>query len=152
MYGFETTYPGLVKVTKIGESINGRDLIVAKVSDNVEEEECEPEWFLMGAIHGQETMGSIIAFRLIDYLCTNYEQDARAQRILDSIEMYILPFANPDGTYRGGNDDIFGAQRTNANGVDLNRNWPRVPGAGASQNPEKETQVIMAFLVLWIII
>ncbi len=145
MHGFASKYPDKVKIYNIGTSINGRDLLVAKVSDNVEEEECEPEWFMMGAIHGNETMGSIICLRLIEYLCESYERDERAHRILDSVEMYILPFSNPDATYRSGDDNIYGAVRENANGKDLNRNWPKMPGTGTSQSPEKETRNIMAF-------
>lgn len=144
MEEFQTTYPQFVKIDTIGESVQGRELIVAKVSANVHEEECEPEWFMMGAIHGQETTGIILSMRLIEYLCESYERDARAHRILDSIEMFILPVSNPDGTYKD-NNDIFDAVRYNANGFDLNRNWPKHPQAGTSQNPEKETQVVMAW-------
>ncbi len=145
MYQFATDYPGFVSVEEIGKSVNGRELLVAKVSDNVEIEESEPEWFLVGATHGNETMGSMLSMRLIEWLCENHTRDSRAHRILDSIELYILPFTNPDGTYRGGNSNIFDAVRYNANNVDLNRNWPKVPGAGQSATPEQETKVVMAW-------
>ena len=142
MAQFETTYPEFVKVEEIGKSINGKELLVAKVSDNVELEECEPEWFLVGATHGNETMGCMICLRLIEWLCESYTRDSRAHRILDSIEMYILPFTNPDGTYRSATN-IQNAVRYNAANVDLNRNWKRVPGtAEPSQTPTQETIVV----------
>ena len=146
MEEFQTTYPEFVKLDTIGESVNGRELIIAKVSDNVEIEENEPEWFMVGATHGNETMGCMICLRIIEYLCESYTRDSRAHRILDSIEMYILPFTNPDGTYKGGDNNIQAAIRYNANGADLNRNWPRIPGAAGSTQPaEIETQLVMAW-------
>jgi hypothetical protein len=44
--------------------------------------------------------------------------------MVDSINIWINPLANPDGTYRLGNHTVNGATRSNANWVDLNRNYP----------------------------
>lgn len=145
MNKFEQDYPDLVKVYKIGESVRGRDLLIAKVSDNVNEKESEPEWLLCAGIHGDETAPIVWSLRLIDLLCKSYQSDTRTRRILDSMETWIAPMANPDGTYRSGNNSVSGARRYNANNVDLNRNYPMLPGVGNSQNPEKETRAFMDF-------
>ena len=51
----------------------------------------------------------------------SYEQVDRVTKLLDSMEVYILPTMNPDG-FEKRTTNIFGhSQRGNANGVDLNR-------------------------------
>jgi hypothetical protein len=45
------------------------------------------------------------------------------KQLVDNLEIWINPLANPDGTYRSGNT-IVSPVRSNANGFDLNRNFP----------------------------
>lgn len=145
MQGFQTKYPDKCKIYEIGTTVQGRKLIIAKVSDNVSVKESEPEWFLNGGIHGDETGGIMICLRMIDYLCSSTEADPYAKRILDSVEMWILPLMNPDGTYKGGNSTVSGAIRYNAGNKDLNRDYPLLPwntGTWDYNKAQKETQVI----------
>ena len=44
--------------------------------------------------------------------------------MVDEIEIYINPLANPDGTYYTGSHSVNGAIRGNAYGINLNRNYP----------------------------
>ncbi len=145
MKKFEEDYPQFVKIYNLGKSVRGRDILIAKVSDNVNRKESEPEWLLCGGIHGDETAGIVWMLRLIEHLCTEHNNDKRVKTMLDSMETWIAPMINPDATYRGGNNSISGAKRTNANGADLNRNYTRLPGVGSSQRPEPETKIMMAF-------
>jgi hypothetical protein len=62
--------------------------------------------------------------RLIDSLLSTYGKDPRITNLLDNVQIWINPLANPDGTYHAGNSTVSGATRYNANGVDLNRNFP----------------------------
>jgi len=124
MYQFATDYPDLCEVYSIGSSVEGRELLVAKISDNVNQEEEEAEFFYTGTIHGDETTGYVLLLRLIDYLLQNYGTDDQVDNLVNNMEIYINPAANPDGTYAGGNSSVYGATRYNANGVDLNRNFP----------------------------
>ena len=124
MYQFSVDHPTICQVSNIGNSVNGRELLVAKISDNVNLEENEPEYFYTSSMHGDETTGYILMLDLISLLLTNYDTSPRIANIVDNLEIWINPLANPDGTYHGGNHTVFNATRYNANGVDLNRNFP----------------------------
>jgi len=119
MRKFAEDYPGLCVLDTFGYSVQGRELLVVKLSDNVSVDEAEPEFYYTSTIHGDETLGFVLMLRLIDHLLSNYGSDVYITRLLNSIEFYINPLANPDGHYRTG-----GPTRTNINGVDLNRNFP----------------------------
>ena len=60
---------------------------------------------------------------LADYLLKNYSSSSRVKTLLDNLEIWINPLSNPDGTYGTGNT-ITTPTRYNANGYDLNRNFP----------------------------
>jgi Zinc carboxypeptidase/Dockerin type I domain/Carboxypeptidase regulatory-like domain len=124
MNQFATDYPALCRIQRIGYSVQGRELLFAKISDNVDDEEDEPEVMFTSSMHGDEVTGYVLMLRLIDYLLSNYGTDSMATRLVDNCEIWINPLANPDGTYHGGNNTVTGATRGNANGVDLNRNYP----------------------------
>lgn len=124
MYQYATDYPDICQVFSIGTSTNGRQLLMAKISDNIGTRETEPQFLYTGTIHGDETTGFILFLRLIDYLLENYGTDPEITEIINNTEIWINPASNPDGTYAGGNNTVNGAQRYNANGVDLNRNYP----------------------------
>lgn len=102
----------------------GRQLLATKISDNIGVRENEPQVLYTSSIHGDETTGYILTLRLIDYLLSNYGTDPKVTNIVDNIEIWINPLANPDGTYYGGNSTVNNAIRYNANWVDMNRNYP----------------------------
>lgn len=124
MKKFEADYPQLCKLDSIGTTLNGRKLYVVKISDNVLEEESETEFFYTSTMHGDETTGWILTLRLIDSLLVGYGKDPRMTNLVNNLAIYINPNANPDGTYYGGNNTVDYAIRYNANGKDLNRNFP----------------------------
>ena len=124
IFQFETDYPDLCVVQTIGMSVEGREIIFAKISDNVSVEEDEPEFMYTSTMHGDELVGYVLMLRLIDYLLSNYGTDPRITNLVDNVEIWINPLANPDGTYASGNQTVWGATRYNANGADLNRNFP----------------------------
>jgi len=124
MYQFEADFPELCDVFSIGTTNEGRELLVARITDNVGQSEGEPEFLYTSTMHGDETTGYVLMLRLIDYMLNGYGTNARLTNLVDEIDIYINPLANPDGAYHGGNSTIYGAQRFNAMGVDLNRNYP----------------------------
>jgi hypothetical protein len=146
MKKFEQDYPSLCKLDSIGTTVQGRKLYVVKISDNVLDEEAEPDFFYTSTMHGDETTGYIFLLRLIDYLLTNNGSDDRITDMVNSMAIYINPNGNPDGTYRSGNHTVSGATRSNANNYDINRNFPD-PRVG--ENPggtyQPETLAMMAY-------
>lgn len=124
MDSFAAAHPALCRKEVFGTSKNGRELIVLKISDNVQQKEAEPEFLYTSSMHGDELTGAILMLRLIDYLLSNYGTDSLVTSLVDETEIWINPLANPDGTYFIGNNTVAGAIRYNANFVDLNRNFP----------------------------
>ncbi len=124
MHKFQSDYPNLCKIKNIGTLPSNRKLLVAKISDSVNISENEPQFLYTSTMHGDETVGYILMLRYIDYLLSNYGNNPRITNLVNNIEIWINPLANPDGTYAGGNHTVNGATRNNANHVDINRNFP----------------------------
>ena len=117
LQGYETTYPTLCERHDLGLSAGGsRHLWAIRISDNIGLEENEPEFKYIATMHGDEVVGTKMCMNLIEYLLTSYGTDTQATRIVDEIDLWIVPLMNPDGYVL--------AQRYNINGVDLNRNFP----------------------------
>ena len=123
MQSFVKLYPALCHLDTIGTSINGKLVLALKISDNAAINEDEPEVFYSSTIHGDETGGFILMLHLADYLLKNYTISSRVKNLVDNLQIWINPLANPDGTYGSGNT-ISSPTRYNANGYDLNRNFP----------------------------
>ena len=88
--------------TTVGHSVDSRDIRSMRFGDG------PLRVLLIGSIHGDESEGLSIIDDLVEAL------DAPDVRALATVR--VLRDVNPDGSARG--------LRTNANGVDLNRNWP----------------------------
>ena len=127
MQRFADEYPDICKLVEIGESVEHRKLLAVKISDNVDQEEySEPEFFYSSTIHGDELCGFNLMLRLIDELLRGYGNDSYISTLINNIQIYINPLANPDGLYTDDNNFVTNSTRTNANGVDLNRSFPTV--------------------------
>ena len=133
MQQFAMLYPNICRIVDAGNTVQGRKILFAKISDNVDANENEPEFMYTSTMHGDETTGYILMLRLIDSLLTGYGVNDRITNLVNNMEIWINPNGNPDGTYRGGNSTVTGARRYNANNIDINRNFPD-PVAG--QHPD----------------
>ncbi|HQG77984.1 MAG: T9SS type A sorting domain-containing protein [Bacteroidales bacterium] len=140
---FAREYPSICMLDTIGTTLEGRLVMALKISDNCRMTEDEPKVFLSSSMHGDETGGFILMLRLADYLLGNYDSDARTKYLVDNIELWINPLANPDGTYVNG-EEIYMPVRGNAAGVDLNRNFPDPELKGTVR--QKETLDMMKFM------
>lgn len=142
----ETRFPGMAQVITIGFSIEGRELNVIKISDNVRSDENEPNVFIVGCHHAREWISVEVPLLFAKYLLENYSLDPRVQRVVDGAQIYIMPIQNPDGlefsihTYRLWRKN----RRYNGDfiwGVDPNRNYGFMWGYddnGSSPYPESE--------------
>ncbi|MBN2174603.1 MAG: T9SS type A sorting domain-containing protein [Bacteroidales bacterium] len=147
MYQFEASFPELCDVFSIGKSVEGRDLLFAKISKNIFNNEPEPRFMYTATIHGDETTGYILMLHLIDYMLSNYGSNDLVTHLVDNLEIWINPLANPDGTYALGNNSVYGATRFNANGIDLNRNFPD-PDEGPHPHNEDWEPETLEFMAL----
>jgi subtilisin-like proprotein convertase family protein len=132
-----TAYPSICRLDSIGATVLGRGLWFMKISDNVNSEEDEPEFKYISTMHGDEVVGMEMCIYLIQYLVDNYGSDSLATFLVDETEIWIMPLMNPDGNYLH--------QRGNANGTDLNRDFPDfvTDPNNTPSGREPETQVIM---------
>jgi len=148
IHNLATTYPEICRLDTIGLSINNREILVLKISDQVSKDEPEPEILLSAAIHGDEPGGYLLLLRFAEWLLNGYGKDLRLTDLVDQLEIWINPLSNPDGAYFLGDEDIFGAKRFNINNVDLNRNFPD-PEEGLHPDGEAyqpETIAMMEFM------
>ncbi|MBK7630373.1 MAG: carboxypeptidase regulatory-like domain-containing protein [Ignavibacteriales bacterium] len=135
---FQANYPNLCRIVDAGNTVQGRKILFAVISDNVTEHEAEPQFMYTSSMHGDELTGYVLMLRLIDSLLTTYGTDSRITELVNNAEIWINPLANPDGTYRSGNNTVSGATRYNYNNYDLNRNFPD-PIYGVHSNQQIET-------------
>lgn len=132
-------YPSIMQLVSIGKSVKGKDLWVMKISDNVASDEVEPEFKYISSMHGDEITGREMTVSLIEEIGAKYGKDAEITSLVDNSEIYIMPSMNPDGSER--------KQRGNANGIDLNRNFPDISSSdGMSMAGRQiENQHVMKF-------
>uniref|UniRef100_A0A0B6YSD7 Peptidase M14 domain-containing protein n=1 Tax=Arion vulgaris TaxID=1028688 RepID=A0A0B6YSD7_9EUPU len=120
------SYPDLARVYDIGTSVQGRKLLVIQISDKVNQREVgEPRFKYIANMHGNEPVGREILLYLAQYLLYNYGIDPAVTSLVDNTDIHLMPSMNPDGFERSAEGDCYSVSgRTNANGVDLNRNFP----------------------------
>jgi hypothetical protein len=145
MLGFHTSYPEICRLDTLGRSVQGRNILAVKITRNPEIREPEPVFYYTSTMHGDETTGFILMLRLADHLLANYGKDTLVTRLVDNIEIWINPLANPDGTYWNGDEEISLPKRFNMNDADLNRNFPGIDGIehpdDREYQPENLTQM-----------
>ncbi|MRR09418.1 hypothetical protein EG831_04940, partial [bacterium] len=133
-------YPAITKKVSFGTTVEGRALWAFLITDNPDASENEAEVRLAANIHGDEVVGKELLLALIDTLTRSYGSNATITDYVNTREIWIVPCLNPDGLESG--------QRYNANGEDLNRDYP-VPDGGSNggsvPGTETETQQTMAF-------
>ena len=105
-------------VTKVGESIEGRDLNLISLGSG------EIDVFLWSQMHGNEPTATQAIFDILNFF--NSEEFAEEKSaMLAELKIHFLPMLNPDGA------EIF--HRRNRMGIDLNRDALRL------QSPEGRT-------------
>lgn len=167
-------HPGLVHKVKIGESMEGRDLLAYRVGKGPEGQ--KPGVLVVGGHHAREWAGNGAVTEAVEKVLAGYGKDSEMTEKIDQLEMWFIPMANPDGyEYSRNADPDWRKNRSRHDGydgvgTDLNRNYPAdyrfhgdVPkrtddDQGASDNPksltfrgphalsEKESQNITNFM------
>ena len=137
-----------------GSSVQNRKLWAMEISDNPgKHEPGEPEMKYIGNVHGNEVIGREILLQLIKKLCESYNKDTELTNLIDKTRIHILPSMNPDGyemaaTRRKSDEDVIDdvVGRLNANGVDLNRNFPDQFFDENSDTFEPESSAVMSWI------
>ena len=155
MQNFQTNFPNLCKIDTILAATpctRPHMLLAAHISTTLGQAADKPAFLYSATMHGDEVVGFHMMLRLIDYLLNNATTDQQVQNILQNVDLYICPLENPDGTYHNSNSQIGyngdysqnnPSIRYNWNNVDLNRNYPFLPGVSGSANVQPETQAII---------
>ncbi len=111
-----STYPALTQLITVGTSVQGRGLYFLRITSDIQTDPIKPEFHYISTMHGNEPVGTELCMEFINYLVQNYGTDAYVTDLLDEIDIYVMPVMNPDGNVAN--------TRYNANGYDLNRNFP----------------------------
>ena len=144
MRNFVRDYPQLCQLEEVATLSSGRKMLALKISNNVDLDNTDkPEVLCTATMHGDEGICATTALNFCNYLLGSYGTDSYVNRLLDSIEFWIIPIYNPDGMYSDDNSSISGSTRSNGNGYDLNRNFPKVSGGGNTM--QSETRAMIEF-------
>lgn len=142
-------------VVEYGRSVEGRPLVVARFDGPSAD---APAVLLSANIHGPEWISSALALRLVQRLSVQGRSvqghsvqelgppsqsggdsvDGELQGLRARATIFVAPCLNPDGyakTWDEQGEGTVALLRTNANGVDLNRNFPIPPGHIRSRLP-----------------
>jgi len=152
---FAEEFPDITRLYSIGRSVQNRKLWVLEISDNPgQHDPGEPEMKYIGNVHGNEVIGREILLQLVKHLCTNYDEDNDIKGLVDNTRIHIMPSLNPDGyelaaTHKKSlnpdiTEDVIG--RLNANGVDLNRNFPDQFFEANTDSFEPESEAVMNWI------
>jgi hypothetical protein len=143
MQSFADSFPTICKLHNIGTLNSGREILIVQISDNVGLKENEPSFLYTSSMHGNELTGYVLMLRLIDELLNGYGSNSKYTNIINEVDIWINPMANPDGAYFGGNHTVQNAIRYNGSFVDLNRNYPDITnGNHPDGNPWQEETII----------
>jgi len=149
-------YPKITKELVLGRTHQDREIVAIKVTRNARKTQDgrRPAVLYNAEQHAREWLAGETCRRTLDYFVTNYGDNARVTRLVDTCELWFMCIANPDGheyTFTPGNrlwrknmadNDGDGVRGEPNDGVDPNRNFATNFGLddeGSSYDPSSET-------------
>uniref|UniRef100_A0A8D1TCA0 Carboxypeptidase A1 n=1 Tax=Sus scrofa TaxID=9823 RepID=A0A8D1TCA0_PIG len=136
-------FPNLASRVKIGHSFENRSMYVLKFSTG--EGRPRPAIWLNAGIHSREWISQATAMWTSRKIVSDYGKDPAITSILEKMDIFLLPVANPDGYVYTQTQNRFWRKTRSLNpgthciGTDPNRNWNvSFAGEGASNNPCSE--------------
>jgi len=91
-------WPKFVKVSSIGKSQEGRDILLATVNNpDTGPEMSKAAMYIEANVHGNEIQGGEICLYTVWYLMENYGRLEPITRMVDERVFYLVPTINPDG-------------------------------------------------------
>lgn len=151
---FQDSFPNLCRIDTVLDTTPHptlpHSIFAIHISNTLGQATTKPAFLYSSTMHGTEVVGYYLMLYLADYILNNAATDSAVMRILDNVDLYICPLENPDGTYHLSNSMIWqgGGYSTyhNYNDVQLNRNYPHLPGLGTTANIQPETQAIIDYV------
>ena len=121
--------PNITRIYSLSEtSVKGLPLAAIEFSDLPgRHETLEPEFKYVANMHGNEVSGRELLLHLAHFLCDSYMNgDEDIRKLITLTRIHLIPSMNPDGwdTAHAANGRGYVIGRTNANFVDLNRDFP----------------------------
>ena len=121
-------YPNLIHVQSIGETWEGRPIVLATLSLGLENANTKPALLYTGTIHAREWIGIELANSFVQYIIDNHQFNPKLKEALSNNTLYIVPCLNPDGFEFSRTHFSFWRKNRRNNGdgtygVDLNRNF-----------------------------
>jgi Zinc carboxypeptidase len=98
--------PDLIRTEPIGQSVEGRSI------NHVWLGRGSLKVLLWSQMHGDEPTATVALLDVLDYV-RRHRDEPFVERLLDRLELHMVPMLNPDGAER--------FQRRNAQGIDINR-------------------------------
>jgi carboxypeptidase T len=142
-------HPNQVAVSSYGKSVQGRPLLLVKISDDVRTDKREPEVLFSCAQHAREHLTVEMCLHIVKRLAQGYGTDPTITRLVRSREIWVAPMVNPDGAEYDISTGLFGMWRKNRQptpgttdvGTDTNRNWGDEWACcgGSSANPGSDS-------------
>uniref|UniRef100_A0A2K6Q446 Carboxypeptidase A4 n=1 Tax=Rhinopithecus roxellana TaxID=61622 RepID=A0A2K6Q446_RHIRO len=136
-------FPDLARRVKIGHSFENRPMYVLKFSTGKGVR--RPAIWLNAGIHSREWISQATAIWTARKIVSDYQRDPAITSILEKMDIFLLPVANPDGyVYTQTQNRLWRKTRSlnpgsSCIGADPNRNWnASFAGKGASDNPCSE--------------
>lgn len=140
----ENQYPKNAQVFHYGQSIEQRDLFGLKISsESIQNQNEKPAFLIMATHHAREHLSTEMPVLFADKFLSDLLTDDNIKNLLEDVDIYIIPFINPDGALYDIKNSQYHMWRKNRKlnaggsfGVDLNRNYSYGFGTGgSSKNP-----------------
>lgn len=95
----ESYYPTMARVHEIGKSSLGQRILALEITSDVTQERSilKPMFKYVANIHGDEPVGLQLILYLAQYLLLMYGQVEEATKLVDTIDIFLVPTLNPDG-------------------------------------------------------
>jgi hypothetical protein len=99
LVGLEGLYPGVCDLDTVGYSTRDSvPMLRFKISDNVGLAEDEPAVFYCGGVHADEVLGVEVVMNFVVDIMERYGRgDLEVVDYVNSLEIYCVPFINPEG-------------------------------------------------------
>ena len=129
-------HPDRASLQNVGRSARGAILWALKISGEPRGSTFwKPSVLLTGSPHGNDLFGREMCLWVAEHLCDTYATLSETARILDKVDVYVMPDPSPDASVLG--------QRYNVHGKDIDRSFPdRFASLSNPDVPEPEVTAL----------